>query len=72
MLDSLSDVDLTNGIQPGKSELFNIANSAEIRLFQKMAFGSQDYDYSSEFSQTSTSSTAHLNPNTRRDYHNLL
>ncbi|KAF3329006.1 proline-rich receptor-like protein kinase PERK8-like protein [Carex littledalei] len=72
VLDSLSDVDLTNGIQPGKSELFNIANSAEIRLFQKMAFGSHDYDYSSEFSQMSTSSTVNLNPNTRRDYHNLL
>ncbi|XP_078174676.1 proline-rich receptor-like protein kinase PERK8 isoform X2 [Carex rostrata] len=72
VLDSLSDVDLTNGIQPGKSELFNIANSAEIRLFQKMAFGSHDYDYSSEFSQMSTSSTVNLNSNTRRDYHNLL
>ncbi|KAJ1684833.1 hypothetical protein LUZ63_016223 [Rhynchospora breviuscula] len=72
VLDSLSDVDLTNGVQPGKSELFNVANSAEIRLFQKMAFGSHDYDYSSEFSQTSTSSTVNLNPNTRRDYHNLL
>ncbi|KAJ3700730.1 hypothetical protein LUZ61_004435 [Rhynchospora tenuis] len=72
VLDSLSDVDLTNGVQPGKSELFNVANSAEIRLFQRMAFGSHDYDYSSEFSQTSTSSTVNLNPNTRRDYHNLL
>ncbi|KAJ3694340.1 hypothetical protein LUZ60_009820 [Juncus effusus] len=67
VLDSLADVDLTNGVQPGKSELFNVANSAEIRLFQRMAFGN-NFDYSSEFnSHTSTSvnsnSNSNLNPN---------
>ncbi|KAM3345666.1 hypothetical protein ACQJBY_020258 [Aegilops geniculata] len=41
-LDSLTDVDLTNGVQPGMSEMFNAPNTAEIRLFQRMAFGSQD------------------------------
>ncbi|KAG2587430.1 proline-rich receptor-like protein kinase PERK9 [Panicum virgatum] len=51
VLDSLSDVDLSNGVQPGKSEMFNIANTAEIRLFQRMAFGSQDF--TTDFSQSS-------------------
>ncbi|MQM11870.1 hypothetical protein Taro_044783 [Colocasia esculenta] len=51
-LDGLGDsMDLHNGTRPGQSELFNSAQqSAEIRLFQRMAFGSQDY--SSDFSQT--------------------
>ncbi|XP_006643660.1 proline-rich receptor-like protein kinase PERK8 [Oryza brachyantha] len=51
VLDSLADVDLSNGIQPGKSEMFNVANTAEIRLFQRMAFGSQDF--TTDFSQSS-------------------
>lgn len=51
VLDSLADVDLTNGVQPGKSEMFNVANTAEIRLFQRMAFGSQDF--TTDFSQSS-------------------
>uniref|UniRef100_A0A0D9UVX4 non-specific serine/threonine protein kinase n=1 Tax=Leersia perrieri TaxID=77586 RepID=A0A0D9UVX4_9ORYZ len=51
VLDSLADVDLTNGIQPGKSEMFNVANTAEIRLFQRMAFGSQDF--TTDFTQSS-------------------
>ncbi|KAL6627564.1 hypothetical protein ACP70R_031290 [Stipagrostis hirtigluma subsp. patula] len=50
-LDSLADVDLTNGVQPGKSELFNVANTAEIRMFQRMAFGSQDF--TTDFSHSS-------------------
>nr|CAB3476576.1 unnamed protein product [Digitaria exilis] len=54
VLDSLADVDLTNGIQPGKSEMFNVANTAEIRLFQRMAFGSQDF--TTDFSQSSWNS----------------
>ncbi|XP_077253698.1 proline-rich receptor-like protein kinase PERK8 [Tasmannia lanceolata] len=46
-------MDLNNGIRPGQSELFNSAQqSAEIRLFQRMAFGSQDY--STDFSRTSS------------------
>ncbi|XP_039163550.1 proline-rich receptor-like protein kinase PERK9 [Eucalyptus grandis] len=46
--DSLAASDLTNGMRLGESEVFNSAQqSAEIRLFQRMAFGSQDY--STEF-----------------------
>ncbi|KAJ6800539.1 proline-rich receptor-like protein kinase PERK9 [Iris pallida] len=51
-LDSLADIDLSNGIAPGQSELFNVAQSAEIRLFQRMAFGAQDY--STGFSSSSS------------------
>ncbi|XP_072999515.1 proline-rich receptor-like protein kinase PERK8 [Typha latifolia] len=58
VLDSLAEIDITNGVQPGKSELFNVADTAEIRLFQRMAFGSQDY--SCDFSQSSS--------NIRRDF----
>lgn len=54
VLDTLADVDLTNGVQPGKSEMFNVANTAEIRMFQRMAFGSQDF--TTDFSQSSWSS----------------
>eukprot|EP00268_Persea_americana_P057174 TRINITY_DN6831_c0_g2_i2.p1 TRINITY_DN6831_c0_g2~~TRINITY_DN6831_c0_g2_i2.p1 ORF type:complete len:114 (+),score=24.35 TRINITY_DN6831_c0_g2_i2:80-421(+) len=52
-LDCIDDsADLTNGMRPGQSELFNSAQqSAEIRLFQRLAFGNQDY--SINFSQTS-------------------
>uniref|UniRef100_A0A0D9WQ25 non-specific serine/threonine protein kinase n=1 Tax=Leersia perrieri TaxID=77586 RepID=A0A0D9WQ25_9ORYZ len=53
ILDSLTDVDLSNGVQPGKSQMFNVANTADIRQFQKMAFGSQDF--SSEYSQSRSS-----------------
>ncbi|AQK84038.1 Putative prolin-rich extensin-like receptor protein kinase family protein [Zea mays] len=48
--DSLTDVDLSNGVQPGKSQMFNVANTADIRQFQRMAFGSQDF--SSDYSQS--------------------
>ncbi|CAN6201607.1 unnamed protein product [Urochloa humidicola] len=53
VLDSLTDVDLSNGVQPGKSQMFNVANTADIRQFQRMAFGSQDF--SSEYSQSRSS-----------------
>ncbi|KAG0514289.1 hypothetical protein BDA96_10G177900 [Sorghum bicolor] len=53
VLDSLTDVDLSNGVQPGKSQMFNIANTADIRQFQRMAFGSQDF--SSDYSQSRSS-----------------
>ncbi|OVA07641.1 Protein kinase domain [Macleaya cordata] len=40
--------DISNGMRPGQSEVFDSREqSAEIRLFQRMAFGSQDY--SSDF-----------------------
>ncbi|KAG9450024.1 hypothetical protein H6P81_009989 [Aristolochia fimbriata] len=59
-LDSMADIsDLSNGLRPGQSELFNsVQQSAEIRMFQRMAFGSQDY--SIDFSQTSSGVDKHL------------
>ncbi|KAF5202762.1 Receptor-like kinase [Thalictrum thalictroides] len=53
-LDGIADSsDLTNGIRPGQSEVFNSAQqSAEIRMFQRMAFGGQDYS-SDMFSRSS-------------------
>ncbi|KAF8053345.1 hypothetical protein N665_1427s0009 [Sinapis alba] len=43
-LESLSAEDLTNGMRLGESEVFDSAQqSAEIRLFRRMAFGSQNY-----------------------------
>ncbi|KAJ4874590.1 hypothetical protein Rs2_39608 [Raphanus sativus] len=43
-LESLSAEDLTNGMRLGESEVFHSAQqSAEIRLFRRMAFGSQNY-----------------------------
>ncbi|KAK7407621.1 hypothetical protein VNO78_09577 [Psophocarpus tetragonolobus] len=42
--DSLGGSDLTNGMRLGDSEVFNSAQqSEEIRLFRRMAFGSQNY-----------------------------
>lgn len=48
-LDSMFEFsDLTNGLKPGQSEIFNSREqSAQIRIFQRMAFGNQDY--SSDF-----------------------
>ena len=51
--DSMVTADLSNGMKVGESEIYNSAQqSAEIRLFRRMAFGSQNYstDY---FSQSS-------------------
>ncbi|XP_042501569.1 proline-rich receptor-like protein kinase PERK9 [Macadamia integrifolia] len=47
-LDCVGDsADLSNGMRPGKSEVFDSAQqSAEIRMFQRMAFGSQHYSSS--------------------------
>nr|CAB3464220.1 unnamed protein product [Digitaria exilis] len=42
VLESLADIDLTNGVQPGQSQLFNVANTAEIRMFRRMVDGVQD------------------------------
>ncbi|KAL3831115.1 hypothetical protein ACJIZ3_019917 [Penstemon smallii] len=54
--DSILTSDLTNGMKVGESEIFNSAQqSAEIRLFRRMAFGSQDYS-TDFFSQNSSSS----------------
>lgn len=41
--DSLATEDLSNGMKVGESEVFNSAQqSAEIRWFRRMAFGSQN------------------------------
>ncbi|CAL5399505.1 unnamed protein product [Camellia sinensis] len=57
-LDSMVAADLTNGMRVGESEIFNSAEqSAEIRLFRRMAFGSQDYS-TDFFSQSSGSNPA--------------
>ncbi|KAK6116388.1 hypothetical protein DH2020_049850 [Rehmannia glutinosa] len=43
-LDSMDMADLTNGMKVGDSRMFNSGHeSEEIRLFRKMAFGSQNY-----------------------------
>ncbi|GFZ18971.1 protein kinase superfamily protein [Actinidia rufa] len=55
-LDSMGELsDLTNGMRPGQSEIFDSRQqSAQIRMFQRMAFGSQDY--SSDYFDRSHSS----------------
>ncbi|KAK4430153.1 Proline-rich receptor-like protein kinase PERK9 [Sesamum alatum] len=64
--DSMAASDLTNGMKVGESEIFNSAQqSAEIRLFRRMAFGSQDYS-TDFFSQNSLSSNGNQE-NGRRD-----
>lgn len=54
-LDSLDEfTDLNNGMKPGQSSVFDSAQqSAQIRMFRRMAFGSQD---SSSFFNDSQSS----------------
>ncbi|KAJ9540677.1 hypothetical protein OSB04_027183 [Centaurea solstitialis] len=56
-LDSIVEftTDLSNGMKPGQSEIYDSReHSAQIRLFQRMAFGSQDY--SSEYFNNSQTS----------------
>lgn len=64
-LDSLDEMsDLANGVKPGQSGVFDSAeHSAQIRMFQRMAFGSQDSssaysdrDRSRSYSQTQSQS----------------
>ncbi|KAF9663935.1 hypothetical protein SADUNF_Sadunf17G0103700 [Salix dunnii] len=56
LLDESSD--LSNGMKPGQSGIFDSRqHSAEIRMFQRMAFGSQDYS-SSFFDRTQSSWTS--------------
>ncbi|KAJ0429190.1 putative protein kinase RLK-Pelle-PERK-1 family [Helianthus annuus] len=51
--DSLETEDLSNGMRVGESQLYNSAQQdAEIRLFRRMAFGSQNYS-TDFFTQTS-------------------
>ncbi|KAF8080165.1 hypothetical protein N665_0970s0001 [Sinapis alba] len=44
-LDTLEEAsDITNGMRPGQSQVYDSRQqSAQIRMFQRMAFGSQDY-----------------------------
>ncbi|KAL8137724.1 hypothetical protein V2J09_003725 [Rumex salicifolius] len=59
----LSPSDLSNGMRVGQSEIYDSAQqSAEIRWFRRMAFGSQDYstDY---FSEAARNTGYPLNPN---------
>ncbi|TXG57861.1 hypothetical protein EZV62_015690 [Acer yangbiense] len=67
-LDSLDESsDLTNGIKPGQSGIFNSEqHSAQIRMFQRMAFGSQEY--SSDFLNQSQSSWASRDHGDRSTY----
>ncbi|XP_074561441.1 proline-rich receptor-like protein kinase PERK9 [Curcuma longa] len=58
VLDALADVDLNNGVKPGQSEIFNALESSDIRLFQRMAFGTQVF--SPEHSQSSWSNQSEL------------
>ncbi|KAK4416295.1 Proline-rich receptor-like protein kinase PERK8 [Sesamum alatum] len=55
-LDSMDELaDLNNGVKPGQSGIFSSReHSAQIRMFQRMAFGSQDY--SSDYLNDSQSS----------------
>ncbi|XP_038702141.1 proline-rich receptor-like protein kinase PERK8 [Tripterygium wilfordii] len=55
-LDSLDEFsDLSNGMKPGQSEVFDSRQqSAQIRMFQRLAFGSQDYS-SDFYNQTQSS-----------------
>ncbi|KAM0058521.1 putative protein kinase RLK-Pelle-PERK-1 family [Helianthus debilis subsp. tardiflorus] len=51
--DSLETEDLSNGMRVGESQMYNSAQQdAEIRLFRRMAFGSQNYS-TDFFTQTS-------------------
>ncbi|KAL8052773.1 hypothetical protein ABFX02_05G027000 [Erythranthe guttata] len=60
-LDCMDSTDLTNGMRVGESEIFNYSDqSAEIRLFRRMAFGSQDYS-TGFYNQNSWSSGNQVN-----------
>jgi len=64
-LDSLDEfTDLNNGMKPGQSSVFDSAQqSAQIRMFRRMAFGSQDSSSFFNESQSSWRSRDH-NSNT--------
>ncbi|CAN4124715.1 unnamed protein product [Withania somnifera] len=58
--DNMSTSDLTNGMKVGESTIYNSADqSAEIRLFRRMAFGSPDFssDFFSQGTQHSGESS---------------
>ncbi|KAJ8422732.1 hypothetical protein Cgig2_015540 [Carnegiea gigantea] len=57
-LDTISELsDISNGMKPGESGIFNSREqSAQIRMFQRMAFGSQDFSSEHGNSQSSWAS----------------
>ena len=64
VLESSAEIDLTNGVQPGRSQLFNVANTAEIRMFRRMVAGAQDDD-SSDLTQYDWSRGSDAAPSSR-------
>ncbi|WZY88755.1 hypothetical protein YC2023_045490 [Brassica napus] len=64
-LDTLEEAsDITNGMRPGQSQVYDSRQqSAQIRMFQRMAFGSQDY--SSDFFDRSQSHSSWGSRDTR-------
>lgn len=56
-LDSMDEMaDLNNGVKPGQSGIFTSReHSAQIKMYQRMAFGSQDYS-SDTYTNSQTSS----------------
>lgn len=64
--DTMVASDLTNGMKVGESEVFNSAEqSEEIRLFRRMAFGSQDF--STDFFSPNSGSSERNRQNSQRD-----
>lgn len=64
--DSMVTSDLTNGMRVGESEIFNSAEqSEEIRLFRRMAFGSQEF--STDFFSQNSGSSERNRQNSQRD-----
>lgn len=64
--DNMVASDLTNGMKVGESQIFNSAEqSEEIRLFRRMAFGSQEY--STDFFSQNSRSSGHNRQNSQRD-----
>ncbi|KAJ0230799.1 Proline-rich receptor-like protein kinase PERK8 [Hirschfeldia incana] len=58
-LDTLEEAsDITNGMRPGQSQVYDSRQqSAQIRMFQRMAFGSQDYNSSDFFDRSQSHSS---------------
>lgn len=65
--DNMVASDLTNGMKVGESQIFNsVEQSEEIRLFRKMAFGSQNY--STDFFSQNSRSSGHNRQNSQGDW----
>ncbi|XP_057765665.1 proline-rich receptor-like protein kinase PERK9 [Salvia miltiorrhiza] len=64
--DNMVTSDLTNGMRVGESEIFNSAEqSEEIRLFRRMAFGSQEF--STDFFTQNSGSSERNRQSSQRD-----